>query len=160
MQTETNQPTTANPREYQDKVFALLNKWARQRPGLEFCNYGDVPAYRSELRSITKTLADFNALMASAAWRTFTPAQIREAFRAYSGRLSLVEKDGQPVSLEYCTGQYWPTEYRNAACAVLAMLLWNVKLDNMPSVLRGHGDSIRAEFRREFGPGVAKRWFN
>lgn len=38
-------------------------------------------------------------------------ATIRQALAIVRARL--------PVRLEYCTGQYFPTEYRAAACAVL-----------------------------------------
>lgn len=29
------------------------------------------------------------------------------------------------VTIDYCTGQYWPTEYRRAVCAVLASAIWD-----------------------------------
>jgi hypothetical protein len=102
--------------------------------------------------------------------------------------------------LDYCTGQYFPTEYRRAACAVLASALWSAKRDNMPApryvmgdgvtlatkaealayaeecrassdVILGMeerygekkqsaGDWIRAQFRREFGARIARRYFS
>jgi hypothetical protein len=34
-------------------ILESLRRFARQRPGLEFGNYGDATAYRAELRSIT-----------------------------------------------------------------------------------------------------------
>jgi len=80
-----------------------------------------------------------------------TAKQLIESFpRAFSGRLEL--KNGE---LNYCTGQYFPTEYRKAVCAVLAYALWNCYRTEEST-----GDSLRATFRRIFGRGIQKRWFN
>ena len=186
-----------------DTILAALDRWTRQRPGLEFGNYGDAHSYRAELRSITRDLTEFRALLrAVRATPGIDAARLRNAFRAYAGRLSW---DGERLS--YCTGQYWPTEYRRAACAVLAAALWDYTRDNMPkpsayvvmsygtwngdtfghwqsapmSALAAHalakqkgadyyvdarydglsaGDWMRRYFRREFGRGIASRWFN
>ena len=79
--------------------------------------------------------------------------------------------------LDYCTGQYFPTEYRKAACAVLASALWNWQRDNMPKadLIKANGDGpvcevypgavsagdwLRASFRRQFGRSITNRWFN
>jgi hypothetical protein len=51
-------------------IIGALDRWIRQRPGLEFGNYGDVSAYRSEMRSITKDLHDARTLLAAVNWRT------------------------------------------------------------------------------------------
>jgi hypothetical protein len=56
--------------------------------------------------------------------------------------------------VDYTTGQYFPTEYRNAACAVLAQA-WR-------SYWRDCGydaDRIRKAARATFGRGIASRWF-
>ena len=171
------------PADYQQSVLHLLDRWTRQRAGLEFCNYGRISSYRSEQRGITRDLHDFRALLEGVSWRSFTQEQWRAAFSAFSGRLSLIEENGQPVRLEYCTGQYFPTEYRKAACAVLARLLWSDAGDNMPdfngtttyTIGEGAfvqtletnsidglsaGDWLRKKMLREFGRGVAGRWFN
>jgi hypothetical protein len=83
-----------------------------------------------------------------------TAEHLTAAFpRAFSGRLSW---DG--AKLDYCTGQYWPTEYRAAACAVLASALWTywrAGLDNPTG-----GPQIQAIARRAFEPAIAKKWFN
>ena len=79
--------------------------------------------------------------------------------------------------IDYCTGQYFPTEYRRAVCAVLASAIWSWKRDQcMPAPTLHHntetgetlqrykglraGDYLRANFKREFGRGMAARWFN
>lgn len=181
-------------------ICAMLRVWVNQRPGLEFGNYGDIKAYRSELRSITKDRADALQLLRAVELRDSITAEMMVAAfpRAFSGRLRFEkrEKDGKWI-LDYCTGQYWPTEYRRAACAVLASVLWDyVRTGCMPAPqyvvgdgakfdsekeareyvsnpsfsavlsieerydgLRA-GDWIRRYFRREFGRGIASRWFS
>ena len=130
-------------------ILQLLSRFANQRPGLDFANYGDVSAYRSESRAITADLHDFNALASACAWRSVDIAP-----HLNSGRLTL---DGMESawSLDYCTGQYFPTEYRKAACRALASALWDYWRDGC-----GTGDRIRATARRELGRRIASRYFN
>jgi hypothetical protein len=59
------------------------------------------------------------------------------------------------VRVDYCTGQYFPTEYRAAACAVLATILWDYISPECKT-----GNDIRKWARAEFGRGIASRWFN
>src|SRR5574337_1337720 len=165
------------------QILQALQAWINQRPGLEFANYGNLAAYRAELRSIAKDRRDAETLLAAVALReSITAENLIAAFpRAYSGRLEISEKDGK-VQFNYCTGQYWPTEYRKAACAVLASVLWDHARASMPapkgkiekrarygdsSVLSSHdnidgmtpGAWLREHFRREFGRSIQSRWF-
>lgn len=154
-------------------ILEALSKFARQRPGLEFGNYGDAASYRAELRQITRDLTEFRALLNSVyARESITAQDLLAASRdAYSGRLT-IRDDG---TIDYCTGQYWPTEYRKACCAVLARALWRDNGRHMPApqgkLTRTHGehdniegitpgDWLRRQARREFGRGIASRWFN
>lgn len=165
-------------------ILQALDRWIRQRPGLEFGNYGDWSAYHAEVRSIGRDLKHARTLLAYVERHPSIDAErLKAAFRdAYSGRLSwnpgipLTGPNGDgPVMrphLDYCTGQYWPTEYRRAACAVLASAIWYWWRDEcMPEYkARGGvagagkpvvpGDYLRATARREFDRGVAARWFN
>lgn len=139
-------------------ILQALRTFARQRPGLEFGNYGDVRAYRSELRSITKALQHAESMLSAVAWRDSVTADclLSAARGAFSGRLSIVESDDGKVSIDYCTGQYWPTEYRRAVCAVLSSALWDYWRANGAST----GDAIRKIARDELGRGIASIWFN
>lgn len=122
-----------------EQIVALLDAWIRQRPGLEFANYGDLSAYRSELRSITKDGTEAKQLLRYVAGRdSITADMLLEGFRAYSGRLSIAPgKKPGTWRLDYCTGQYWPTEYRRAACAVLASAVWaHLRDECMPAPIR------------------------
>ena len=96
-------------------ILENLDAFVRQRSGMDYRNYGDAASYRSEQRSITRDLHDYRALRSAVQWReSIDAAALKEAFHAFSGRLTW---DGR--RLDYCTGQYWPTEYRKACAAVL-----------------------------------------
>lgn len=137
-----------------DKVIAALQAWIAQRPGLEFCNYGSVSAYRSEMHSITRDLHHARELLQAVSQHGITAEDLVHAARdSYSGRLT-ISIDGDRVSIHYCTGQYWPTEYRRAACAVLSSALWDYWRQSCST-----GDGIRKEARRSLSRGVVTRWF-
>jgi hypothetical protein len=149
--TTTTIETTTDERA---RIIEALRKWVAQRPGLEFANYGDAAAYRAEARSITRDLREAEVLLDAVAWRTSSidaDALKAALCSAYSGRLSW---DGE--RLDYCTGQYWPTEYRRAVCAVLASALWHATRETRPNY---DGHALRAHFVREFGSAMARRWF-
>ena len=166
------------------QILEALRRWINQRPGLEFGNYGEISSYRSELRSITRDRRDALELLSAVALRdSITAEQLIAAFpRAFSGRLTITEKNGM-AQLDYCTGQYWPTEYRKAAAAVLASALWDWQRGNMPApngkVTKGTGvgpfyhesehdsiqgltpgDWMRRAMKREFGRSIQQRWFD
>ena len=165
-----------------DKIIDALDAFVRQRPGLEYANYGDVSAYRSEMRSITKDLHHYRALRSQVELSGITAEQLLAAFSAYSGRLSITETSDGKVKLDYCTGQYFPTEYRRAACAVMAAALWDYKRSEcMPKPFKVYGTNddwyawkdgnkpvtpvsagswLRKSFKRDFGRTIANRWFN
>ena len=136
-------------------IIAMLEKFARQRPGMEPGNYGDWKSYRAELRTVTRDLAHARTLLSAVEWSGITADDIIRA--ADGGRLG-IKVDGERVRIDYCTGQYFPTEYRKAVCRVLASALWAHIRDSMPG--DEIGDRIRAHFRREFGRTIAGRYFN
>ena len=136
-------------------ILSALVAHVNQRPGLEFANYGDVSAYRSESRRITQQRDDFFKMLALVERRSIDAEEILKAFRtAFSGRLSY---DANTNSLDYTTGQYWPAEYRAAACAVLAQVLWNYWRQDDES---SDANSIRKLARNNLGRGTASRWFS
>jgi hypothetical protein len=138
-----------------EQIVNLLDAWIRQRPGLEYGNYGNISSYRQELRSITNDLHDARTMLRTVELSSITAQELLEAFNAYSGRLQITAtKDGE-YRLDYCTGQYWPTEYRKAACAVLAQALWNYHREDTST-----GDELRGKFRRMFGRRMQLDWFD
>lgn len=165
-------------------ICDALATWIRQRSGLSFGNYGDVTSYRSEMRGIAKDKRDAETLLQAVRWRdSITGEKLIEASKhAFSGRLTfkvdkfwLVANGDKTVSAEveidYTTGQYWPTEYRKAAAAVLASALWEHArdADNGSGYAAGFketsgrepdGNELRTVFRKEFGSALQRRWFN
>jgi len=143
----------------QVNAIELLVKFVNQRPGLDFCNYGDISAYRSESREITKDKHDFNELLTLALRRVDNlNAALTNLLSNSSGRLIL--NNGQ---LEYCTGQYFPTEYRPAACRALRDLIWNSYRDEKDSegnAVYADGHKIRKAINRNLSRRVAKNYFN
>lgn len=154
-----------------DAIYTFIG----QRPGLEFGNYGDVPNYRAEMRAIGKDLSQARQLLRYVELRASITADdiIAASKSAYSGRLTISED----ATIDYCTGQYFPTEYRRAVCAVLSQAIWTWhRVQCMPAPTLHHNsetgetvqrynglradDYLRASFKREFGRGMAARWFN
>lgn len=160
-------------------IIGALYTFIGQRPGLEFGNYGEPISYRAEVRAIGRDLTQARQLLRYVELRASITADdiIEASKRAYSGRLTITATDDGKVSIDYCTGQYWPTEYRKAACAVLSQAIWRwTSAHAMPAPTLHHnsetgetvqrfkglrvGDYLRASFKREFGRGMASRWFN
>jgi len=168
-------------------ILAALDRFIRQRPGLEYGNYGDPQAYRAEMRRITRDLNHARVLLRRIEWSSIAGQELLDAARG--GRLS-IEATPDGVKVDYCTGQYFPTEYRRAVAALCASALWDWTRENsMPEPeYRTHGtpakstrnpgypdaplhtvatfnglsagDWMRRHFRREFGRGLASRFFN
>lgn len=67
-----------------------------------------------------------------------------------TGRLTF---DPERNALDYCAGQYFPTEYRAAGCRTLSNAIWRFYRDNVTP-------DVRTFARDTFGRGIASRWFN
>ena len=140
-------------------IIDALYQFINQRPGLEPGNYirdwRDTEgrrAYNQEARSITRDLQTARLLLRQVELReiSFPAEKIIEAARhSYSGRLSINVAENGAVSIDYCAGQYFPTEYRKAVCALCASLLWEAKRDDIPATIENKGDYMRKAFRRD-----------
>ena len=137
-------------------IIDALNAWVSQRPGLDYRNYGDVSSYRAEMRSIGKDLQHARALINYVAWHDSITAEMILRAADNGGRLSIIVK-GDTVAIDYCTGQYWPTEYRPAVCRLLSSVIWHWLRDNMLDPATGN--DIRRQAARELGTSIARRWF-
>lgn len=172
-----------------NQILNALQSFIRQKPGMEPGNY-DPKGYRNERAQVLRDLHHAETLLAAVRWRTGIDAgKLKEAFpRAFSGRLTWIPAGEQfdhhsggahtstsPYGrLEYCTGQYFPTEYRKAVCAVLASALWEYWRDGLKAIpvagtegakvygpeLLSAGAYIRKSARKEFGVTIAKRYFD
>lgn len=151
-------------------LIAALTQWINKRPGLDPRDYirdwsdrDGRATYFSEARSITKDLHQARALLRYVELRpSITAEDILKASRdSFSGRLTIEPlNDGEGFSLNYCVGQYWPTEYRRAVCAVLASAVWNRLREDLPPETEHKGDAIRKAARRELGRSIASRWLS
>lgn len=133
-------------------------KFANQKPGLSFADYGDRKIYFAEMREITKDLHDFRELLNLAFIRLGSNLEekLTEYLSKSSGRLTL--KDGK---LQYCTGQYFPTEYRPAVNQVLKSLIWDnlrEEKDSAGNYLYNTGDTLRAYFKRNLSRRCFKNY--
>jgi hypothetical protein len=210
-------------------ILSALRAFINQRSGIEFGNYGDVKAFRAEQRGIQKDRREALELLRAVELSDGIDADalLKASRSAYSGRLTIKEVKGgysdpkdrtyrdSMIEIDYACGQYFVTEYRRAACAVLASALWEYTREHcMPAVTGyrveswmelgkgrtlgelhvtreeaeaecetlggssyGHvnevypqhglrfpavsaGDWLRAHFARQFGRGIASRWFS
>jgi hypothetical protein len=151
----TNSIYKASDKVEKGMILASLSYFIAQRPRLEFGNYGDFPTYNAEKKSITRDLKHAKILIDRVSMSSMPVDVLKEAFKtAYSGRLSW---DG--VELDYTAGQYWPTEYRKAVCAVCAQALWSWYGSDIPYDIENRGDKIRYIFHRMFPRQIANKWF-
>lgn len=142
-----------------ENLLQALRAFARQRPGLEFGNYGELKAYRAELRSITKDLQHAQELLTAVALRDSITADaiVTASKRAYSGRLTITEPKPGRFALDYCTGQYFPTEYRPAVCAALSAALWEYAREQTPAPEAWRVASWSSLSGRDYGEACSTR---
>lgn len=164
MQTETatTTTTTTTAPAYDERAAMLhaLRRFIDSRPGFDSANYCGAPAaYRADSRRAQRDRRDALTMLDAVIYCDAIGAgQLRDAFRgAFSGPLSW---DADRRELSYCAGQYYPTEYRATACAVLASALWAHWRDIMPAPMwwraegpRDYSARIRnANYAQEIGP--------
>ena len=138
------------------QIISALYTFANKRPQLEYVNYGNPSSYRAEARAITKDLHHARKLLAHVERSGISADDLLSASKeAFSGRLSIVPMGVGAVMLDYCTGQYFPTEYRKAVCAVLARALWNYWRSDVNDPQR-----IRNTARLVLGKPLASAYFN
>lgn len=142
-------------------ALELLSSFVDQRPCLNPADYGGGlegwRLYRREAAEITRDRADFYNLL-NAAHRLYNSSELNAAVisRLFNtgDRLELTEAG----KLRYITGQYFPTEYRPAACRVLSSLIWR-KLQERPELQTG--DDIRKAARKLLtSRRTARNYFN
>ena len=143
------------------QIVEAMRAFISQRSGIEWGNYGGSrEAFMGDYRPILKRGKQARELLRAVELReSITAENIIAGTRAYSGRLQFVERDGG-IGVEYTTGQYFPTEYRAAACAVLACVLWEFWYEDNKEGKPTPRQAIQKIARREFGPAMARDWFN
>lgn len=133
-----------------EHLLTAMRAVIESRPGFEWQNYAGAPqAYREDYSVAHRHLRDGRELL-RAVEHSGMPAEI--LLDNLRHRLTWNAERG---GLEYCTGQYYPTEYRGAACRALADSLWDYYRDSGST-----GDSLRRTMRSVLGARLARRWFN
>lgn len=170
-------------------IINALRVFVNQRPGFELGNYSTMADYRQDSRRATRQKAEALQLLRDIELRDSITAEaiLKEA---ESGRVTLKDiratyDDGSiyhKFSVNYCTGQYFCTEFRGAVARLAASVLWTWKREQcMPRTeqdatggtffpvrnLNGliiqkvsPGDWLRANFRREYGRTLSARYFD
>lgn len=145
-------------------LLEAIATFAAQRPGLEPRNYisdwrdsEGRANYRRESRRITRDLHHARALLGYVARRdSITAADLTEAARrAYSGRLE-IKQTPEGYRIDYCTGQYFPTEYRRAVSVVLSSAIWERLRADSKEQSR---EAIQKAARRELGATLTREFF-
>jgi hypothetical protein len=133
-------------------IIEALRSFILSRPGFDPHNYSSSASYRADQRTAARDKADaLTMLTVVERYPNTEPLLANACQRAFSGRLSWYGE-----RLDYCPGQYYPTEYRAAACAVLASALWDAWRTEFPDATAA---DIRARAARTFRRGIASRWF-
>lgn len=101
-----------------DALLQAIDAFIRQRPGFEPGNYGDRASYMIDVRRATRDLNHARALLRWARLSS-VPYDVLAGTMTQRDRLSW---DG--ARLDYCTGQYWPVEYRAAVVRALCSAVW------------------------------------
>jgi hypothetical protein len=137
-----------------DQILTALRTFIAQRSGMNYANYGDMPAYNADRRAITQAGSDCKQLLREIELRPSITAKdlIRASETAYSGRLEIIQKRGR-TRIDYTTGQYFPTEYRAAVRAVLFRALWRFLAQDTPT------DDVKLILRNTLGYGLFNRCY-
>lgn len=159
--------TETNEREL---MLASLRAFVRQRPRFEPANYENEATYRADVRRAGRDLKEAEELLRAI---TLRPSCVLSPKQA--GRLTW---EAGEKRWDYVTGQYFPMEYRAAACRVLVSALWDWYAESLPKHKLTHthnqetgeiterfeglraGEWIRRQARIDLGPRLARRWFS
>jgi hypothetical protein len=148
----------------QTEAVAIFEKFINQRPGLEVGNYGtdrDGPrAYREEQASIREQKGRAIEALRTFEGLPYDAEMLKGAMRhAFSGRLQFNEKG----ELDYCTGQYWPTEYRAATATCLEQYISDMRQSGVgiPAIaVVPLGETITVEVLKAINVGHGGHFFD
>jgi hypothetical protein len=128
------------------QLLHALRAFIAQRPGIEPGNYGSWADYRQESREVTEDRHHAEIMLRHCELSGITAEQILA-----QARYRMTIENGR---IDYCTGQYFPTEYRKAVCRLLASALWDYWREPDST-----GDSLRARAGRAFPRAITSRYF-
>lgn len=141
-------------------IFTAFHRWINQSPNLDQADYGGrtpagFAAYWSELRGIRKEQTRARKALRQAREFEYNEQAMTDALQhSFSGRLTW---NGE--RFEYCTGQYFPTEFAPAAATVLEAYVNKVRPKFTPTEeQRGQWWDISDIERANYNAGF--HWFD
>lgn len=139
-----------------------LNQFVNQKPRIDPADYGgDSKLYNSTVRDVTKDRNDYYELLSLflARWGDRANNKLTHLLNHSGSRLVMINGE-----LEYTVGQYFPTEYRKAACKEVATLIWESfrteKDSHSSKELYAYGYQIRIAISARVSKRVMKLYFN
>lgn len=152
--------TATAPTIQKAQVVETLRRYIGQRSGIDRRNYQrdyrDVDGYRAfmaDRREIMRDGRDARRMLEWIAGRDGITAADMLSARNGNGRLEF-ERTETGYRLDYTAGQYFATEYRAAACGLLAGVIRRYL-----AACGYSPEHIRREIVGTFGRGIASRWF-
>jgi hypothetical protein len=138
-----------------EKILDDLLLFVNRRTLMDVRNYAQdwrdtegLKAFRSEYREILRDGKDARIMIR--ACRHLVPASVLLEQGRTAGRLTYGAE-----GFDYCTNQDWCTEYRAAACWYLRRCYRDALIDQGNS-----WEQVKQRAKREFGRGIARRWFS
>lgn len=136
-------------------ALQALSAFVAQRSGINYADYGNRDAYMGDYRPMIQQGKDFRKMAAFAFYSSVNNEDIIKASdQVFSGRLQFDVISGQ-YAVNYCTGQYFPTEYRLASCWLISRVIRNYWTECGYSY-----PEIKVKAKQVFGSGIQSRYFN
>lgn len=152
MNTQTQTPTQQVYATCLENLISFVNK----APGFCFHDYDSYKYYRKDYSESLKDKHSFFELL-SLASRLVDRAELQKRVYEYlknnSGRLFCDDAS----KITYHVGQYFPTEYRAAACRILVSILWDIVRKQNPEFT---GIEIRKYIKKRLSTKNSKLFFN
>ena len=149
------QTQTPNQQVYATCLENLIS-FVNQAPGFCFANYGSYKYYRKDYSESLKDKHSFFEIL-SLASRLVDRSELQKRVYEYlwvnSGRLFCDEAG----KIDYHTGQYFPTEYRNQSCRIISTVLWQIVRNQNPEFT---GIEIRKYIKKRLSTKNSKLFFN
>ena len=141
------------------QALHALGDFVVQRPNFDLCNYDSMSSYRSDYRPVLQARHDYFLLAHVVDTWLHNDADKFVAF--LDNQNSRLQYTGK--SWDYSVGQYFPTEYRVAACRLLANFLWQRFRDETRedgTKVYADGHALRKAFKLKFGKRIQELYFN
>ena len=137
-------------------ALEALNAFVAQRSGIDCRDYSNRAAYMGDYRPMLQNGTDYRKMARFVALSSISNYDlVKGCGLVFSGRLVIDGNLQDGYNIDYTTGQYFPTEYRRAACCVIAQVITTYWKDC------GYDKhELLNKAKKEFGRAIAMRHFN